>query len=325
MSRVIRGDDREDLSAEARRRTLSRAEQRELERALEASQTLRVAHRVGTDFDAHTRVQAGDEELILRAADAALARVAANVSGDESRSGTAPRSIVPLSKASRRRRTAGAAVGFAFVLTATGLAAAYWIGVPTLPWMPNRPEAKGPSSAPALRTRSNGPPEQLRGDALRPAARATAEALVGPVEPALRPSQTPVRPAPAETAAELFQLANAARRNDDFPRARALYSELISRYPTSDEARLAQVSLGKLYLSAGDPARAERAFNRYLSAGRGQLAEEALVNRAQSLRKLNQSEEERRVWSRLLAEFPNSVYATQARERLRALDPNSHP
>ena len=49
----------EDLSALARRGMLSESEERELDAELDADPVLRVAHRVGVDFDRSTAVRAG--------------------------------------------------------------------------------------------------------------------------------------------------------------------------------------------------------------------------------------------------------------------------
>jgi TolA-binding protein len=121
------------------------------------------------------------------------------------------------------------------------------------------------------------------------------------------------------TAATLFKSANAARRDGDFANAERLYSELIAKYPSSDEAGLARVSLGKLLLERGDPSEAEREFGRYLEGKHGQLAEEALVNRAESLQKMGRADAERATWQSLLADYPHSVYAAEAKARLAAL------
>jgi TolA-binding protein len=121
-------------------------------------------------------------------------------------------------------------------------------------------------------------------------------------------------------AAELFRDANAARRAGDLGRARRLYAALIEQHASSDEAGLARVSLGKLLLASGDARAAEREFRRYLGAGGGQLEEEALVGQAQSLGRLQRSDEERHAWQRLLAAHPSSVYAAQAQQRIAALE-----
>ena len=66
----------------------------------------------------------------------------------------------------------------------------------------------------------------------------------------------------------------------------ALYTKLQTKFPGSDEARLSHVSLGKLLLSSGKAADAERQFALYVAAGSRELVEEALVGRAESLQRL---------------------------------------
>jgi TolA-binding protein len=137
----------------------------------------------------------------------------------------------------------------------------------------------------------------------------------------------PTQPPPVAGAAELFGRANDARREGDVGAARALYREVAERFPGSAEARLARVSLGKLLLGAGDVRAAEAEFARYLAAG-GPLVQEALVGRAECLRRLGRSDDERRVWQQLVDEFPGGVYEPQARSRLAELggvDPTPTP
>jgi TolA-binding protein len=125
---------------------------------------------------------------------------------------------------------------------------------------------------------------------------------------------------PNVTAEGLFREAAAARRADDVDLARALYGELQRRFADSEEARLSHVSLGKLLLQSGRSAEAERQFAAYLALGRRELAEEALIGRAQSLQSLGRSSDERSVWRELLGAYPSTVYAMEARRRLAALD-----
>jgi TolA-binding protein len=122
--------------------------------------------------------------------------------------------------------------------------------------------------------------------------------------------------ATARTAAELFHDANAARRVGDFEQARALYTELQTTHPGTDEASVSRVSLGKLLLRAGRARDAERQFRAYLSTGKKNLEEEALVGLAEALGRRGESGEERRVWQGLLESHPSSVYAARARRRL---------
>src|SRR5262249_22159891 len=96
--------------------------------------------------------------------------------------------------------------------------------------------------------------------------------------PPTRPA-SPARPSSGAgplgggTAGELFRAANAARRAGDVPGASALYAQLQSAFPSSDEARVSHVSMGKLLLDAGRASEAERQFAHYLALGRGELAE----------------------------------------------------
>jgi len=93
---------------------------------------------------------------------------------------------------------------------------------------------------------------------------------------------------------------------------------LESEFPASVEAHLAQVSLGKVLLLMGRAGEAEQQFALYSRTG-GTLTEEALVSQAQSLAHLGRSSDEQRVWQRLLRDFPRSLYAAEANQRLSVL------
>ncbi len=321
----------EDLSARSRRGAASPEEERELVRAIDASAALRVAHRVGLDMDEGTQVRAGDEELILAAADAAL-RVTGAGGADAVRAGRRAARADHHARASARkhpRRIASALVAAAMI-SASGMAAAWWTGVakPLWLWTPTVLEPATDSPAPARKPRAQSlhAPEPSE-PSTAPVAEPEPASRTAPVvasAPSPEESTAPLRrragrAAAEPTAAELFRGANAARRAGDFGAARRAYSHLIAMYPFTDEARLSQVSLGKLLLANGDAVDAEREFRRYLTNGHEPLAEEALVSQAESLRALNRAGDERAAWTRLLAEHPNSVYAARARARLRAL------
>jgi hypothetical protein len=151
--------------------------------------------------------------------------------------------------------------------------------------------------------------------------------LVVPVEPrddgtrGPRRSRRPATPRAAPTLVTpedpdaLLRAANAARRARRFPEAEARYAELTRRFPESRAARASRVSHGRLLLDLlGRPADALACFSAYLHADpRGTLAEEALVGRAQALRRLDRAAEAREAWRALLAEFPDSAHAPAAR------------
>jgi hypothetical protein len=83
---------------------------------------------------------------------------------------------------------------------------------------------------------------------------------------------------------------------------------------------LSHVSLGRLLLDSGRASDAERQFSAYLAGSDRELAEEAWGGRAESLARLGRIGDERRTWLRLLQEFPASVYAARAKQRVDELD-----
>jgi hypothetical protein len=291
----------EDLVILARRGGLSASDERELAHALESSAALRTAYQVGRDFDHSSAIRLGDEEMIARAARTALAR--------------------PTGAKRRGLRLRAAVFGLAAAFVAS-IAAAWW-SVRPLPVAPvesakvEPPHDPMPVRGPSVHRE----PEVVENDVVLPQitedrvprnvpkpAHSVEEKGTG--ESALRKS---------ESSAELFRRANAARRSGDLTSARALYTELQTSYPRSDEARLSHVSLGRLLLGAGRAEEADRQFASYLADGGGTLAEEAWVGRAESLERLGRSAAERQIWLSLLESFPSSVYADRARERLEKL------
>ncbi len=311
----------EDLSALERRGELAPERQSELFRALDASATLRIGHQLGVDFDAVRRVQAGDEAIIERASAGALARPPSG----------------------RRFGRFAALVAATFVAASAAAATAVWVRsappaavtssgpgpLPPSAVHTRRGAARAPSGERPAPATPDGTPDVAAAPEQESPARsrllaepgadrrnepAGARAEDGALEPAA--PRAPVAVAPASSAASLFRDANEARRAGDLASAARLYSELQAAFAASREARVSLVSLGKLLLGSGRASEAERQFSRYLAGGRGDLTEEALVGRAESLARLGHSGEEQRVWQELLQGHPSSVYAARARERL---------
>lgn len=126
------------------------------------------------------------------------------------------------------------------------------------------------------------------------------------------------------TAAELFRDANASRRAGEVDKAVDLYSSLLAHHADTPEAHAARVSLGRLLLDRrGDAAGALVQFDAYLKSSSSDraLAEEARLGRALVFQRQGRHEEERRAWHELLERHPDTLYASRARERLRALSP----
>jgi TolA-binding protein len=268
------------------------------------------------DLERDTAVRAGDEDLILRAASAVLERAG----GAE----PARPAGVRYRASSRRRRQVATALVAAALISVSGLAAALFAGLVPVPFkgrlgvLPHPdPPARVSGHARAVAAVAPEPDRPVGATESPPSVVNVPDNVVVASRHAAGAVRLTAEPVPL--AAELFRGANAARRGGDLGRARRLYSELIQRYPGSDEAGLAQVSLGKLLLAEGRSKEAEREFSQYLAGGQGQLVEEALVSQAQSLGRLKRAPEERAAWQRLLAAHPNSVYAAEAKERLRIL------
>lgn len=290
----------EDLSVLARRGALSVADERAFESALEGSATLATAHQLGLDFDRIAAVKPGDEALIAEVAERAVRR----------------------GRPARFARFRRSALLIAAALALAGSATAFW-QLSRRPVPPNAaPSATASSPARVETMRTHLPEKAPRAPSapLTPAQEPVAAAPAGTVNAPRAPSPRTDEPSARtfDSAEALFREANAARRAGDVAVARALYLRLERDFPTSDEARLAHISLGNLLLAMGRAAEAEQQFASYLG-GRPALTQEALVGRAQSLTALGRSAEEQRVWQALLHDYPSSVYAGRAKQRLAEL------
>jgi TolA-binding protein len=124
--------------------------------------------------------------------------------------------------------------------------------------------------------------------------------------------------APQESAAEMFARANRSRQSGQIDGAIATYRQLEQRYPSSNEANVAHVSLGRALLDR-DPKGALVELDRYLAGPNHDLREEALTLRARALGSLGRRDDERAAWQTLLSEHPDSLYAPRAKERIDAL------
>jgi TolA-binding protein len=127
---------------------------------------------------------------------------------------------------------------------------------------------------------------------------------------------TPARPLP--DADELFAQAREASMRGEHGAAAELYTTLEQRFAQSDQAHVARVLLGRLYLERlGDARAALDQFDAYLKQG-GANRPEALLGRARALRKLGRGREEIETLRELVDAYPDSLYVAPARERLRS-------
>ncbi|HEY3497930.1 MAG TPA: hypothetical protein VGK73_24695 [Polyangiaceae bacterium] len=291
-----------ELSIRARRGQLRPAEQHALAQGLESGAALRMMHELGRDLDVLARVRAGDEALVERAAKRALATGSAR----------------PPRRRSRLTLLLAAAVVVASAAAATHAVTTRIMTPAPQPPMLTPPPPTTPGKPDVVSRKAETTPPEARAEPA-PAPRTIAPPERAASSPGVETSPPALQPLPSEpTASDLFRQAGAARRAGSLEAARALYVELQARFPTSSEARVSHVSLGKLYLNAGRARDAELEFAKYLRTGIPDLREEALVGRADALFSLGRTAEERNVWHELLRAHPASVYATRARERLGA-------
>lgn len=290
---MTRPECRSELVVRERAGELSHGERTALEAHLATCEPCRLTQRLGRDFEADARLEAGDGERI-----ATLSQVARSWAED-----TRERVSAVHEKPMRRR-----APVWVFAAAAALVALGASAGIRAFSNVATSPQVTAPARVE--------PPAPKREAA--PAARA---------EPSPRPeaenTPAPSKPRAAaldETPRALFQRANEARRLGEGARAASLYRKLIARFPTSPEAALSQVRLGGMLLEQGDGRSALAHFDRYLAEQPGgALSPEALYGRGRALASLGRSAEESRAWTRLLADFPKSPYAGHARRRLERL------
>lgn len=97
-----------------------------------------------------------------------------------------------------------------------------------------------------------------------------------------------------------------------------LYEKLRAAHPASVEANTVLPTMGKLELDLGQPQRALRFFDAYLTNG-GALAPEALAGKIRALRALRRSAAERAAIQQYLVRYPNGLETPLFRRRLAEL------
>ena len=122
----------------------------------------------------------------------------------------------------------------------------------------------------------------------------------------------------AEGCADRFRRANELRRDGATRDAVRVYQGLQRFCPGTSEELSSRVLVGRLHLDRlANPSLALAAFDSYLaSRSNDALREEAMIGRALALGKLARAADEAGAWQALLAAYPDSLYAEQARARL---------
>ncbi len=183
---------------------------------------------------------------------------------------------------------------------------------------------------------------EAQADALLVAAHTLAEAPVipGASAPAEPPPQGPTYPSEkarleaalpayfrvverypgtrAATAA-LYHAAGALAALGRLDEAAARYQEVLKRDPKGVYGQVAELGLADVHLAAG---RVDQAIAIYRRLATGETAlpvDGILIQLARAYRKAGQTAEATRTYTRLLEEFPQSMYAGEAREALETL------
>jgi TolA-binding protein len=279
---------RNELVARERRGELSPPERVALDAHLAQCASCRLSRQLGRDFEAEATLEPDDGARIARL----------SATAERWATGSPVRTTPP-----KRRRARVALFAMAAALAAVGASAARG----TWSEMFGESESKTLPAAPPL---EKAPVERAKAPA-RPATEAKVEANDE------RAPKKRVEPASSDSAASLFRDASSARRDGNAERAIALYRRLQNEFPSSPEAGLSALPLGGLLLDRGEARSALAQFDRHVkSAQGGRLLPEALYGRGRALAALGNRSEERRTWTRLLEQFPESPYSGHARRRL---------
>jgi hypothetical protein len=289
----------DDLIAKERSVPLSELELRRLDAHCAHCDACRLARQIGSDFECILA-----EPIASEAVDRVVSGAVANIWPSPS---IAPVRQRPRKRAFRAPLAAAVSIGLISASAAAWFVAAR-IPLPFI--VPKRAISESPI-----------PPRSQRVQSASPRPRVT-ETLPESLETTDAVIASTTNTSKAKTSAtDLFTRANHARRNGQYSRAVALYLELQRKYPTSSEARLSHVSMGRLLLNRlQEPQMALEQFQRYLTQSpQGPLSEEALFGQSMALMRLGRRGAESDSWSEILKRYPRSVYENIARERISKL------
>jgi TolA-binding protein len=303
----------EELLDRAAAGALSADEQARLDAHLAACPACRFELKARADFAALPLPAMAVDELVTRA-----------LAGMPSAS---------VAHALRARRFSPAAVAVVVVLVGAGSFAAVGLARPLAVLLgiaaPKTITNEVPPPAPAIQRRAPVPPPVVEEPptppppppvALEPEPTPAPPAQPGPrVSPAVKPPPAPVIAEPEPTAAQLFERATLARTRGLHGDAERHYRELTRRFPDSPEAGVAHAVMGRLLLDLERPDEAVRELEAALSTDAA-LREDALANLAVAFERTHDTARARAAWRRLLDEFPASIHAKRARERLEVLN-----
>lgn len=147
-----------------------------------------------------------------------------------------------------------------------------------------------------------------------------ARVAVIPKEPASRPQKPAPAPRPPDPEEDYTKAIRVLRDERNFVKARGLLNGFISEYPTHELADDAQYWIGQSYYQEKNFERAILAFNKVqVDYANGDKAPEALLLEALSFLNIDDRASARELLGQVIAKYPDSGAASDARKRLESL------
>lgn len=138
--------------------------------------------------------------------------------------------------------------------------------------------------------------------------------------PAATPA--PARPAAAPGPAQLYQLGQDQLRRGSVSSARAAYTELLDKHPSSDLADEALYGIAETWADEGNGVAADSVYALVVQRfPRSSMAPNALYKRASAYRAVGRTVQAEALYKQIVAEYPQSDAALLAQEFLRPRTP----
>lgn len=132
----------------------------------------------------------------------------------------------------------------------------------------------------------------------------------------------PTRTAPAPGPAQLYQLGQDQMRRGSVSSARAAYTELLDKHPTSDLADEALYGIAETWADEGNGVAADSVYALVVERfPRSEMAPNALYKRASAYRAVGRTAQAEALYKQIVAQYPQSNAALLAQEFLRPRTP----
>lgn len=136
------------------------------------------------------------------------------------------------------------------------------------------------------------------------------------------PAPAPARPAAAPGPAQLYQLGQDQLRRGSVSSARAAYSELLDKFPTSDLADEALYGIAETWADEGNGVAADSVYALVVERfPRSDMAPNALYKRASAYRSVGRTAQAEALYKQIVSQYPQSDAALLAQEFLRPRAP----